>query len=185
MTTDTLPSRRTIRLQGYDYSSSGIYFVTICTQDRICLFGEVIDGEMVLNNAGKIAYNEWIKTSELRNNIELGEFTIMPNHMHGIIIINDVGANCIRPNETNDITGVCNTPLRSPIQTVGAIIRGYKSAVTRQINNYSPLQKEKIRQRNYYEHIIRNEKSYNNITDYIAGNPINWQSDDYYINKTI
>lgn len=190
MIANTLPNRRTIRLKGYDYSSSGMYFVTICTQDKLCLFGEVIDSEMVLNDFGKIAYNEWNKTLELRSNIELGEFIIMPNHMHGIIIINTptpiVGANCIRPNKSDDNqTGVCNTPLQPSIQTLGSIISGYKSAVARQTNNSNVVTKPKIWQRNYYEHIIRNEKSYNNITDYIASNPINWQSDDYFINKAI
>lgn len=188
MIADKLPNRHSIRLQEYDYSSSGMYFITICTQDKLCLFGEVVNGEMILNDMGKLAYNEWLKTAQLRTNIELGEFIIMPNHIHGIIIINTpatVGADCVRPNNIDNTTGECNSPLRVSMQTLGSIIGGYKSTVTRQINNLNVVPKQKIWQRNYYEHIIRNEKSYNSITDYITTNPINWQSDDYFIKKAI
>jgi len=83
--------RRSIRLKGYDYAQAGLYFITICCQDRACLFGEIQNGEMVLNEYGTIAHNEWIKTHEIRTNVELGEFVIMPNHIHGIIKIMDIG----------------------------------------------------------------------------------------------
>lgn len=186
---NTLPKRRTVRLYGYDYSQEGLYFVTVCCQDKICRFGKVENGEMVLNRMGEIAYNEWFKTAELRPNIRLDEFIIMPNHIHGIIEITDnVGANCIRPNNENtDNTGVCNTPLqennnilRSPSQTIGAIIRGYKSAVTKQINNICKTENVQIWQRNDYGHIIRNTESHQKITDYILTNPLNWVNDKYY-----
>ena len=77
--------RRSIRLKGYDYSQEGLYFITICTQNRACLFGKIENGKMILNEYGQIACNEWIKTTEIRNNVELCEFVIMPNHIHGII----------------------------------------------------------------------------------------------------
>ncbi|HAY70319.1 MAG TPA: hypothetical protein DCX89_00365, partial [Saprospirales bacterium] len=77
--------RRSIRLKGYDYSRAGLYFITICTQNRACLFGEIKNGEMILNQYGQIAANEWMKTTEIRSNVELGELIIMPNHIHGII----------------------------------------------------------------------------------------------------
>lgn len=181
-----LPQRHTIRLTDYDYSQEGLYFVTICCQDKICRFGKINNSEVVLNEAGRIAHEEWLKTPQLRPNVELGEFIIMPNHMHGIIIINnnDVGTNCIRPTTM----GVLNTPLqqcgngefRSPSQTLGSIIRGYKSAVTKQIKQLYNAPDIRLWQRNYYEHIIRNEVSYKNISDYIVNNPYNWANDDYY-----
>jgi len=151
-----------------------------------CHFGEVINGEMILNDVGKIAKEEWLKTSVLRNDIELREFIIMPNHIHGIIEIIDVGANCIRPQLKEP--GVCDTPLqkennkfRSPSNTVGSIIRGYKGAVTKRVNALYGTQKTKsIWQRNYYEHIIRNDQSHQQITEYIINNPINWKQDNYY-----
>ncbi|MFT6106240.1 MAG: REP element-mobilizing transposase RayT [Rickettsiales bacterium] len=191
--------RRSIRLKNYDYSQSGAYFITICCKDKKCLFGKIIDGKMILNKFGNVAYDEWIRTAELRKNIVLDEFVIMPNHIHGIIIIRtpaitnnesfavqtnneSVGANCIRPNVTtkNNINvtknGKCNHPQKGTSQTIGAIIRGYKSTITKRIN-FS----KSIWQKNYYEHIIRNENSYQSITNYISTNPENWAKDTLYI----
>jgi len=216
--------RRSIRLKGYDYSQAGLYFVTVCVQDCKCIFGNVVDGKMVLNDAGQIAHNEWLKTAELRKNVKLHNFIVMPNHFHTIFeITHPVGAYCIRPDETthqipnvncirpdeihhdgakmdnridvipdkpmgvmpdnqmgvipDNQMGVCNTPLRSPSQTVGAIIRGYKSAVTRQINAFGVPFKW---QRDMHEHIIRDYGSYARIDDYILTNPIKWESDRFY-----
>ena len=170
-------NRKSIRLQGYDYGQAGLYFVTMCCHDRICRFGHVENGKMVLNDWGKIAHSEWLKTSELRPNIELGAFVVMPNHVHGIIhIIRRMES---RGGELNSpmmySEGECNSPLRSPSQTIGAIIRGYKSAVTRQLGLNGNLW-----QRNYYESIIRDETSHQNITDYIIRNPENWMDDQFY-----
>jgi putative transposase len=78
-------NRRSIRLKGYDYSQPGLYFITICCQDKICRFGKIENGEMILNEFGKIAHDEWEKTPQIRPNVPLGEFVIMPNHIHGII----------------------------------------------------------------------------------------------------
>lgn len=91
--------RRSIRLKGYDYSQAGLYFITICCQDRICRFGHVEKGEMKLNPFGQIAYDEWANTENIRNNVVIHEFIIMPNHIHGIIEIkNSTGGIAIRPN---------------------------------------------------------------------------------------
>ncbi|HRQ29231.1 MAG TPA: hypothetical protein PLU49_04095 [Saprospiraceae bacterium] len=170
--------RRSIRLKGYDYSRAGLYFITICTQNRACLFGEIKNGEMILNQYGQIAANEWMKTTEIRSNVELGELIIMPNHIHGIIRLLGRG----ELHSPDNKLGVCNTPQRSPDnkigefhspqRTIGAIVRGYKSAVTRKIG--SLRFKEKLWQSNYYEHIIRNERAYFIISEYIRNNPANW-----------
>lgn len=183
--------RRSIRLKGYDYSQAGAYFITICTKDRQRLFGEITNGEMILNEMGTIAYNEWLKTPELRPNVSLDVFVIMPNHMHGIIVINDdeTGRGELHsplPPNNDANRGECNSPLpvpgtsfRSPSNNVGAIVRGYKSSVTKQINllNYDGS----VWQRNYHEHIIRNERSYQRISDYVIDNPKNWIDDKFYI----
>lgn len=95
--------RRSIRLKGYDYSSEGAYFITICTQNMECLFGEIVEGNIVLNDIGRIVENEWLKTSIIRRNIELDEFIIMPDHFHGIIVINESYAK-------NNVGAYCNTP---------------------------------------------------------------------------
>ena len=167
----TIHHRRSIRLIGYDYSQSGLYFVTICCRDRECLFGEIVDGEMVLSYFGKIAYNEWVRSAEIRKEIEIHEYIVMPNHFHAIVEI--VGTYGIRPKNDADNKGVCHTPLRSPSKTVGALVRGFKSSVTKQLGF-------PVWQRNYHEHIIRNEKSYQYIANYIINNPAKWENDRFY-----
>ena len=176
--------RRSIRLKAYDYSQTGLYFVTICTRNREHLFGEIRDGKMALNAYGRIAHDEWLKTANIRCNVELDKFVVMPNHIHGIIVITD---NIVSPRRgvlhtplASDgdqmiIGGVCNTPLRSPSQTVGAIIRGYKTAVTKQLNKFECF--GTIWQRNYHEHIIRTNRSHQYIVNYITTNPENWDND--------
>lgn len=162
--------RRSIRLKEYNYASEGCYFITLCCKDRLPIFGSIKNNEMQLNEYGLIAQNEWLNTLQKRQHILLDEFIVMPNHIHGIIVV------------TNRLTdkerGVCDTPLHSPSNTIGAIIRGYKSAVTSQL-------KEKIGseiwQRNYYEHIIRNETAFNQIRQYIMNNPFTWEQDRFFI----
>lgn len=135
---------------------------------------------MVLNYFGEIAYNEWVKTKKIRDNVELDVFVIMPNHMHAIFGIKadidesgqpTVGAYRHTPLHDHD------PKFKSPSKTVGAIVRGYKSTVTKQINQIRQTPGEKVWQRNYYEHIIRNEKSLNRIRDYILNNPSSWIED--------
>ena len=208
--------RRSVRLRGYDYAQAGAYFITICTHERACLFGKITDGKMILNDAGKIANDEWLKTPELRKNVELDAFIVMPNHIHLIILINrrgvlntplndpnsgvsnmpsknnDTGTGVLNtplnnPNSPNDDlntgvlnTGVYNTPLRSPSQSIGAIVRGYKSSVTKQINILRDCNECLVWQRNYHEHIIRNEQSYQTISNYIINNPSKWNDDKFY-----
>ena len=157
--------RRSIRLKGHDYSDDGFYFITICTKDRHCYFGRVIDGKMVLNEKGQIVKNEWLNTANVRQgDVILHEYVVMPNHFHAIVEICRGGVR-----DSTD-RGVCDTPLRSPSKTLGAIVRGFKSAVTKQIGF-------PIWQRNYYEHIIRNAHAFERISNYIRNNPAQWNKD--------
>ncbi len=177
--------RRSIRLKGYDYAQAGLYFITICCQDRINRFGDITDRKMILNDYGQIAFNEWLKTPEIRPNVELGEFIIMPNHMHGIIRLLARGES-YSPQITNELktpvnTDVCKTSLRSPSQTIGAIVRGYKSSVTRQLGLLDF--NGKLWQRNYYERIIRDQQSYERISNYIMNNPAKWADDLFFKTK--
>jgi len=191
--------RRSIRLKDYDYSQTSLYFITICCDNKICRFGKIVDNEMLLNNYGKIAFEAWAKTPNLRPQVELHVFIVMPNHMHAILKINDnpsIGE-LPSPNNTaidgkhyeiNDRRGVLHTPyimiddkqspLRSPSQTLGAIVRGYKSSVTKQLALIGF--KAKLWQANYYEHIIRNEDSYQTLTEYVINNPLKWIDDEFY-----
>jgi putative transposase len=174
--------RRSIRLKDYDYSMPGEYFVTICTYNKECLFGDMVGEEMRLNKLGKIVQEEWLRTTEIRTDVELDEFIIMPNHVHGIItLIEPVGANGNSPqncNPSNDWAYI-DTPLQktkfcSPSKTIGAIIRGFKSAVTKHINELRSTPGIPIWQRGYYEHIIRTEKDLQNTREYIINNPLKW-----------
>ena len=167
--------RHSIRLKEYDYSKEGMYFITICTKDRECIFGNVINGKNILNEYGKMVEEEIIKTKTLRKEIEINEYVIMPNHVHIIIETTNVGAYGIRPKENieNNNQGVHRTPLQSPSKTIGAAVRGLKCAISRNIGC-------SIWQRNYYEHIIRNEKELYKIIDYMEYNPMNWENDNNY-----
>jgi len=174
--------RRSIRLQGYDYSRSGGYFVTICTENRECLFGDVIDGEMALNDAGRIAADEWTKTALIRDEIQLDEWVVMPNHFHGIVwITHGTVRHCRgdRPVAPTTIRPVAPTAGPQP-RSLGAMIAGFKSAVTKRINELRQTAGAKLWQRNYYEHIVRNENELNRIRQYIIDNPKNWKSDRNY-----
>jgi len=174
--------RRSIRLKNYDYSQPGAYFITICTHNRECLFGDIVDGEMILNEYGEIAKKCWLEIPVHFPNVLLDEYVIMPNHVHGIIIINDnIGEN----NHLPDIVGAKNfSPLhipkfQSPKRAIGSIIRGYKIGVTKWFRQKTEIYN--VWQRNYYEHIIRNEGELNQIREYIINNPFNWQSDENYL----
>lgn len=178
--------RRFIRLRGYDYSQQGAYFVTICTKDRLPLFGKVLDdgkGRIIciLNKFGKIAKNEWIKTLEIRPNIHLHEFVIMPNHVYGIIEINNRRGTMHRAPTIANCIRTCEHFGKPTSNTIPTIIGGYKSSVTKQINILRNQPGTHAWQRNYYDHIIRDEKSYNMLSEYILNNPKNWQEDKYYI----
>jgi REP element-mobilizing transposase RayT len=169
--------RRSIRLKGYDYTQPGAYFVTICTQDRACLFGEVVDGQMRLNEFGEIVRECWLAIPDHFSHTVLDEFVIMPNHVHGIISIVDA---------STDVTVVVGATHASPLRirprgperkSIGAIVGSFKSATTKRINGPRGTPGVPVWQRNYYEHIIRNQESLNRIRQYILDNPQRWSSD--------
>ena len=166
--------RRSVRLQGYDYSQNGGYFITVCTRDKESLFGEVSDGKMLLNNLGRIVKDEWLKTAEMRHNIRLDEFVIMPNHVHGILIIQDAGdgRGTMHRAPTTEHFG---KPSPNSIPT---IVRGFKSAVTLKIKRIRHEYNVSVWQKNYYEHIIRNDMSLQKVREYITNNPMNWAQDE-------
>lgn len=178
--------RRSIRLKGYDYSQAGLYFITICVQGRKCLFGIIENDEMVLNEFGMIAYQQWQKLPERFTNMELDVFQIMPNHMHGIIMLTEfVGAGFTPVQNDADETRAGASPAPAKPKTVGDIVGAYKSLVA---NDCLEIFKQKnpgeisgkLWQRNFYEHIIRDEQSYHRISEYIINNPNNWRNHKFY-----
>lgn len=157
---------RSIRLRGYDYSKNGIYYVTICVQYHGHIFGNIIDRKMQLNEPGKMVEYWWNEIPNKFPSVKLGKYEIMPNHLHGIIFVQNVGADlCIGPNKT-----------------LGNIIQWFKIMTT---NDYIigvrtknwPVFPKHLWQRNYFERIIRNEEELAKIEDYIQRNPGNWGSD--------
>lgn len=172
--------RRSIRLRGYDYAQAGAYFITICTHNRECLFGEIADGEMRLRPFGQIVTEQWNDIPSRFPVVEPDAFTVMPNHIHGIIVI--VGAPLAgAPTMTGGYSGAT----ASGAPTTGDIIGAYKSLCVHHClkwinHNASTLILGKLWQRNYWEHIIRNETELNHIREYIRNNPAQWESDRLY-----
>jgi REP element-mobilizing transposase RayT len=198
--------RRSLRLRGYDYRSAGAYFVTICSFQRECLFGEVVDGEVRLNAYGEIVREDWLNTAVLRPNVELDAYVIMPNHFHAVIFFlgdddarvirhatvqgSPVGAHRCAPDSASDGIGRADTggahvggahvgaPLRRQSRSLGSIVAGFKSAAAKRINTVRDNPGCPVWQRNYYDRVIRSEKELANIRQYIADNPAKWDLDE-------
>lgn len=169
--------RRSIRLDGYDYAESGAYFVTICTQDHLCLFGEIVDGDMRANALGRIVQETWQDLPDHYPRVELDAFVVMPNHVHMIVILTQdphpVGAG-FKPALAH---GPGTTPDVPKRYGLAEITRAFKTFSARQINKCRRVQGIPVWQRNYYEHIIRNERALNYIRRYIVENPQRWAQD--------
>ena len=193
--------RRSIRLAGYDYSQAGLYFNTICIQKRKCLLANIIGESLVLNEAGKMVEMEWLALGVRFPAIRLHEYIVMPNHFHGIIEI--VGSPLVgdHQNEEGQPQGIAPTPTPTPTaaqKTVGEIMGAFKSITTGKYIEGVKKQKcdciknktctcngwkifdKKLWQRNYWEHIIRNEASYQRISQYILRNPAKWVDDQLH-----
>ncbi len=159
----------TARAKNWDYHSAASYFITICTKEGFHYFGKIQSKEMVLNDCGIVVRREWIKTPEIRPdmNITLGEFVVMPNHFHGIISIGENGYNEQRKNNEFGIQS----------KNLGAIVGGFKASVTKQLRK---INADFGWQERYHDHIIRDNESYERIRHYIQNNPANWLSDKFY-----
>jgi REP element-mobilizing transposase RayT len=175
--------RRSIRLKGFDYSSKGMYFVTICTQNRENLFGEIVSDKMVLNIAGKMVERWYLELTNKYSNLQCGVNIIMPNHFHCIVEI--VGADlCVCP-ELPQITQSIEIQGRHAGLPLPEIIQWFKTMTTNEYikmvkQNLLPPFNKRIWQRNYYEHIIRDEDEYYRVIEYIQNNPMLWGNDCYY-----
>ena len=190
--TGTRHHRRSIRLKGYDYASAGAYYVTIVAWRRECLFGEVVNGDVMLSQRGEIVEKWWNEIPVHFTNVETGAFVIMPNHVHGILFIREnvgatrQGSTTSQPNaepaQTISTDGIEGSPLPLPRgpkpASLGAILAQFKSCTTKRIWKNPEFKETPIWQRNYYEHIIRNDKDLQNKTDYINANPLLWDDDD-------
>lgn len=173
---NNLPKRKSIRLKHYDYSLPGRYYVTICTQDRRCLFGEISGGEMILNDAGKIINRWWLEIQERFKNVALDQYQITPNHIHGVAVI--VGVGLPNPRGDGGRNGRGNpAPTRMERSTLGQIIAYFKYQSTKQINALRGTPGKRLWQRNFYENIIRTKNDLRKIRKYIENNPQMWDRD--------
>ena len=169
------------RLQNWDYGWNGAYFITVCTKNREHYFGKIINGEMQLNETGKIVETEWLKTFEIRvdMNLKMGEYVIMPNHFHAIIIIGENKYNIQGRDAMHRVsTNTAKNKFGSQSKNLASIIRGFKSSVTTFVRKTENL--DFGWQPRFYDHIIRNEELFYKISEYIINNPMNWENDKLY-----
>ena len=190
--------RQSIRLQGYDYASAGAYFITICAYQRECLFGDIVDGEMQLNEYGKIVVGTYLWLATQYSYIDLDAWIIMPNHFHGILVLTDHSGEGVSRNAPTHlgqdvlrkacvIPETCGFERDNALPTdgmkrksLGRLIGAFKTVSTKQINLFRDSPSAPVWQRNYYDHIIRNEKSLQYIRHYIHHNPLSWQRDQLH-----
>ncbi len=178
------PQRQPHRLRNYDYAQPGAYFITIVTFQRKCLFGEIKNGVMILNATGNIVLSEWQRLKSRFPQIELDEFAIMPNHLHGIIVIHDfrrrIGDSSIRVVLDKPLASLpAGEQFGNPVPgSIPTIIRSFKAAVSFRINLHPGNSGQPLWQRDYYDHIIRDEADWANIRLYIQTNPEKWERDD-------
>jgi putative transposase len=194
--------RRSIRLRGYDYTRSGAYYITVCTHDRLPLFGDVVDGVMVPNSMGNVVHRCWDEIPDHMPMVVCDAFIVMPNHVHGIIVITDVAGSSgdngssdvggrggefaapTDPGQTDD-PGETTAPRRPPIaimvkNSLGHIMQTFKAAVSRQAVRDGLMPRgTPIWQRGYYERIIRDGGEHDRIAQYIRDNPMNWKGDRF------
>jgi len=166
-----------------------MYFVTICVEGKACLFGEVVKGEMAVNGYGRIVQEEWGRSAEIRREIQLDEFVVMPNHVHGVVEIIEssstgatvltsaVGATGRSPMSRNVVGAHGRAPLQRRPRSLASLVAGFKSAATARINILRGTPDVPLWQRNYYEHVIRNEDDLRRIREYIQTNPVRWELD--------
>ena len=166
------PHRRSLRLKGYNYNQAGAYFVTICTQNRKCVFGAAADGKIELNDTGHRVDRIWSELPARFSHVYVDAFVVMPNHLHGILI---VGAQFIAPDGLQDCRDCTEQGAINRAPTLGEIVRAYKAVSVHMIRQ--TVNPTFGWQRNYYEHVIRNEESLNRIRQYILDNPARWQFD--------
>lgn len=166
-TAKKLSQRRSIRIPEYDYRQAGSYFVTICTFQQRCILGKIIHEKTRLTPIGHIVKRSWEQIPMHFKHVGLDQFVVMPNHFHGILELSDCDGPDIKACESGVVLA----------NSLSSIIRSFKANVTREIHEQTNDQSVKIWQRNYYEHVIRNERSFKAIQEYIVNNPLKWELD--------
>lgn len=166
-----MKNRRSIRLQNYDYSQAGAYFVTICTQHRACVLGEVIDDAVQLSPLGQIVEEGWQWLAQRYSYVHLDKWVVMPNHLHGIVLLTD-----------DDRRGGSRAAQNLPRKPLGQLVGAFKTVTTKQINALQNTPAAVFWQRNYHEHVIRNEADLSRLREYIENNSMQWSLDSLHPN---
>jgi REP element-mobilizing transposase RayT len=176
--------RRSIRLPAYDYAQAGAYFVTVCTQNRECLLGEVVEGAMVLNEPGRMVETVWRELPQQYPGVEVDTFVVMPNHVHGIIMLVGAGPCACpdNPGRSRQVPGQPRGVAPTATMSLPDVLHRFKSLTTARyrhgvLEDRWPPFPHRLWQRNYYEHVIRNDEELNHIRQYIADNPAHWEED--------
>jgi putative transposase len=164
--------RRSVRLPNYDYSQAGAYFVTVCAHNRRCLFGRLAGEHVMLSRIGGILAEEWKRSSDIRQEIRLDEWVVMPNHLHGIVIIRDCGDGVAA-----DVGAHGRAPLEREARSLSSFIAGFKAATTKRMNDMRETPGARLWQRNYYERVIRSQDELRKFRKYILDNPTQWALD--------
>ena len=171
-----LHHRQSIRWQEHDYAASGTYFVTICTADRACLFGDVLDSETRVNALGRIVEDEWVRTGVVRPEVVIDVFVVMPNHLHGFVTL--------RPDESRQDPGANmaqgDAALRRPPRSLGSMIAAFKQVTTVRINEVRGTPGASIWQRGYHDRVVRDGDEFDRIAEYIVTNPDRWEHDGLF-----
>lgn len=171
--------RRSIRAKGHDYAGGGTYFLTLCTEGRADMFGRVVRGAMEMNTCGEIVWEEWLRSARIRAGIKLVAGVVMPNHLHGIIVLEGDGVNPI-PAPASDGPGALDEPdtrLRRPARSLGSFVAMFKATTTRRVNDVLETPGTRLWQRNYHEHIVRSDAAMARIVNYVLTNPLRWDLD--------
>jgi len=169
------PSRRSVRLPGFDYSKIGMYFVTVCASERRCIFGEVRDDETVLSSIGQIVSACWIEIPHHFPNVKIEAYVVMPNHIHGILTIH---SNWKGAGSQEKLAAPMESFGKPTPRSIPTIVRSFKAAASRHSRESGYVKGESIWQRGYYEHVLRNTREYVEVTNYILQNPARWADDE-------
>ena len=172
------PRRKPTRLTGYDYSSYGGYFVTICSHEKRCLFGKVLNDAVVLSALGRLVNEHWLAIPRHYPHISLDQYIVMPNHLHGILmIVQETGGSSASPTHGMQASVQGGSSIKSRMQPITRVIGDFKSGVTREFRKSNPTWQGQIWQRGFYDRVIRDERDLHEIREYIVFNPLKWELD--------
>lgn len=182
-------NRRSIRLPDYDYTTPGVYFVTICTYQKQCLLGQVSGNQVSLTLAGQVVARCWEALPRHFHNLEIDQFIVMPNHLHGVLMLQAHDTSGVQSLEADRTNGCSHPRAQSASRdvpngtrssSIGAIVQNFKSVSARKLNRMHPATATPVWQRNYYDRVIRNEAELQRIREYIENNPLAWELDELH-----